>query len=256
MTERAIGATYAEGRERIAELLGDVSEEEAGTRVPTCPEWTVHDVVAHLAGACTDILNGNIEGVATDPWTAAQVEARRDRPLREVLDEWNEAGPQVEAFADNFPGRAGEQWLTDQVTHEHDIRGALGRPGGRDSGGLGIGLNFLVTAGLASSLTARGLGPLEVRTEAEQWVIATGEETLDFSQTVVAHSMSPDAEGGDPDLEPAASLSAPRFELFRALTGRRSAEQIRAFDWSGEADAYVPAFGYGPFTLSATDVVE
>jgi hypothetical protein len=29
-------------------------------------------------------------------------------------------------------------------------------------------------------------------------------------------------------------VRADRYELFRTMTGRRSAEQIRAFDWDGE----------------------
>ena len=48
-------------------------------------EWTVKDVVAHLCGACEDILAGRLEGVATDPWTEAQV-ARFEGADLEVVD--------------------------------------------------------------------------------------------------------------------------------------------------------------------------
>src|SRR5438128_8980688 len=131
MTDVDVGALYGQSRERVTALLRGVSDEEAKAPVPSCPDWSVHDVLAHLAGVCADVLSGNIGGVASDPWTAAQVDARRDRSVAEILSEWNELAPQVESFANNFPGRVGEQFLTDGVTHEHDIRLWLGRPGAR-----------------------------------------------------------------------------------------------------------------------------
>src|SRR3954468_4811899 len=39
---------------------------------------------------------------------------------------------------------------------------------------------------------------------------------------------------------------ASEFELFRALTGRRSADQVRAYAWDGDAEPYVAIFSaYG-----------
>ena len=71
---------YAGIRHRTTELLADVSDAEAGaTRVPACPAWSVTDVVAHLYGVQRDILDGNLEGVATEPWADDQV--RRFAPL-------------------------------------------------------------------------------------------------------------------------------------------------------------------------------
>ena len=51
-------------------------------------------------------------------------------------------------------------------------------------------------------------------------------------------------------------LSVDDFELFRALTGRRSADQIRQFDWRVDPEPYLPVFGSGPFTVRTTDLVE
>jgi hypothetical protein len=39
--------------------------------------------------------------------------------------------------------------------------------------------------------------------------------------------------------EPQASLEAPEFELFRALSGRRSRRQIASYTWTGDPDAYL-----------------
>jgi hypothetical protein len=55
---------------------------------------------------------------------------------------------------------------------------------------------------------------------------------------------------------PAGTLNVGQFELFRAVTGRRSAAQIRRFDWSVDAEPYLPIFDLGPFTIRSTDLVE
>ena len=84
--------------------------------------------------------------------------------------------------------------------------------------------------GLAASVATRSMAPLRVRSGNNEWVTGEG--------------------------EPGATLEAPLFELFRALSGRRSADQIRGYDWSGDREPYIPAFEYGPFTVSPTDVEE
>src|SRR5690349_1912685 len=96
------GPVYAEGRRRVSALVRDLPPERADLPVPGCPQWRVKDVVSHLTGICADVLAGNIEGVATDPWTAAQVDARRDRSIAEIVAEWDEIAPQVEAIAAQF----------------------------------------------------------------------------------------------------------------------------------------------------------
>ena len=224
------GSIYAEGRTRVTELV--MAEEPEGATAPVrgCPQWAVRDVIAHVTGVCADVLSGNIEGVATDPWTAAQVASRKDTPLAEILAEWSTVAPQVEAMAMHFPARVDEQWILDLTTHEHDIRGALSSPGERDSAGVRVGLDFAVTMGLAASIEGRRLPALRVVAGRDEWVVGDG--------------------------EPAASVEGSPFDVFRAMTGRRSANQIRALDWDGDADVFVPAFGYGPFTLPETDLVE
>ena len=224
----SIGALYADGRGRISDLVSGLGK-EAAAPVPACPEWSVHDVVAHLTGVCADILGGNLDGVATDPWTAAQVEVRRHRTIDEVVAEWSELAPQVEAMADNF-GPAGNQLVADLTTHEHDIRGALSRPGARQSEGVMVATEFVVASGLDSALRAHELPPLEVRAGEQSWVV-----------------------GGT---EPSGRLEGPAFELMRALTGRRSRRQICALGWTVDPAPYLPAFQFGPFTTSPTDLEE
>lgn len=241
---------YAAARGRITGLVSGLSDEEAARPVPTCPRWTVKDVVSHLAGVCDDVLTGNIEGVASDPWTEAQVVARRDRSLDEVLAEWAEKAPQVEAIAEHFPGRVGTQWVLDVTSHEHDIRCALGVPGARDSEGVDAALGFML-AGLATSISAKGLPPLEVRAGARSWVLGGGGCT-DLNEILMGADPPIDVVGA----EPAATAEASAFEWVRALTGRRSVEQIRRFKWSGDPEPYLPACAFGPFRPADADIDE
>jgi len=225
---RDVGAAYAEGRRRITELVHDLDDDTARAPVPACPAWSVHDVVAHLSGICADILEGRIDGVATDPWTAAQIAARTAVPLPDLLDEWGELAPKVEAVAATF-GDAGDQWVADQATHEHDIRGALGAPGARDSQTAAIAVDFMV-GGFLLGVAGRGLPVLEVRAGDRTWASGPG--------------------------EPAVRLRTERFEVMRSVAGRRSIDQLRALPWEGEPAPYLDAFTWGPFRPAAAPVVE
>jgi uncharacterized protein (TIGR03083 family) len=251
-----LGTVYERGRRRIVELVAGLDDRAAATPVPACPAWSVHDVVAHLAGVCADIMAGNVAGAATDPWTAAQVDARRERSFGQILAEWDDVAPEVAALADDFPGRLGNQFVTDVTVHEHDLRGALGRAGDRDSDGVGVGADFLVNVFLHPGVTSLGLGPLEVRAGDRTWVVGTGEPpTGDIGGASRAALMSTEVIP-EPTVTPTGTLDVEEFELFRALTGRRSAAQILRFHWSVDAEAYLPIFGLGPFTIRSADLIE
>jgi hypothetical protein len=184
------------------------------------------------------------------------VDARKQRSFGEILAEWDDVGPQVAAFADDFPGRLGSQFIADVTVHEHDLRGALGRAGARDSDGVRIGADFLVNVFLHPGVTSLGLGPLETRAGERTWVVGTGDPpTGDIGEASRAALMSTEVIP-EPTRSPAGTLEVDEFELFRALTGRRSAAQIRRFDWSVDADPYLPVFGLGPFTIRSEDLVE
>jgi uncharacterized protein (TIGR03083 family) len=194
--------------------------------VPTCPAWSLHDVVAHVAGVVDDALAGRLDGVATEPWTAAQVDARRGRPVADIVAEWNAAAPAFEGILDQI-GPSGRQAVLDVVTHEHDIRCALGAAGHRDSDAVAIGLTFV--------------GPRFVEVAAENG-LAVGVEA-----TTGARWGAEDAP---------LVLSGSPFELVRALTGRRSVDQLRALDWRGDCEPALGAFTYGPFHPAAQPIEE
>ena len=221
---------YRATRDRITSLLRGVDPAVADRRVPACPRWTVREVAAHLAGVCDDMLEGRLDGVATDGWTAAQVEARADRSLDEILDEWAEVGPRVEErFGE---GGVHPQMLFDEVTHEHDVRGALDQPGARDDAAVTIALSFVGRA-FPGALRGAGAPPLAFRFGDEELVLA-----------------------GDEHGQPVqATLTATAFDLVRSCSGRRTLDQIAALDWGGADPApWLPAFTWGPFTVPATPV--
>ena len=227
------GAAYRETRERITALVRDLDATQAELRVPSTPDWTIKDVVAHVSGIAADWLHGNIENFGTDEWTARQVDARRGMSLQQVLEEWNSNGPGFEATMDDpaptgIPPQIPFISVADVAIHEADLRGALGMPGERDSAAVQLGIKTYVS-GMRQRHAAAGLGPMLVReTGGRDWPVGTG--------------------------DPVVTVSAPRFELFRALAGRRSRKQVLAFDWEGDPEPFVDLFLVAPFRWAEADL--
>ena len=118
-----LGAIYRASRLRVAELVDD---SVADRPVPATPAWQVHDVVAHLAGVMHDVSTGNLEGVTTDPWTAAQVERGRGKSVAQVIDEWTSGATAFEQFLSSPDGAQASAAAVDVHAHETDLRSALG----------------------------------------------------------------------------------------------------------------------------------
>jgi hypothetical protein len=57
-----------------------------------------------------------------------------------------------------------------------------------------------------------------------------------------------------PDGQPVATVHAGRFELFRAMTGRRSLDQIQGYSWEGELQPAMVVVGI--FTARPDKLVE
>ncbi len=86
----------------------------------------MHDVVGHLYGVMTDVSSGNLDGVATAPWTAAQVERCRDKSVADVIEQWAGASPGFESFLSSPAGSNAGAAVMDVHCHETDLRTALG----------------------------------------------------------------------------------------------------------------------------------
>ena len=100
--------TYGALRSRVSDLVRGADEEHLERHTPAAPEWRVRDVVAHLSGITADINAGNLDGVATDAWTARQVDARRE--VREAAGD---------GCRNNSPARGGGSNRADDVRAHH-----------------------------------------------------------------------------------------------------------------------------------------
>lgn len=112
--------------------------------VPHCPAWSVRDVAAHLVGVPEDILAGRMDGVTTDAWTQAQVDRHRGETLRELADAWDATITAFDEVLPHIPSPVNSQFVMDAVTHEHDVRHAVGAPGGRDSLAVSVAVGWLL----------------------------------------------------------------------------------------------------------------
>lgn len=237
---------YEQVRNEISELVAGLDPQDLETTVPATPEWTIKEVIAHLAADATCVIAGDFPReffeafgepsavVVLNGWTSRQVAERRDRPLEELLQEWKSSGTEVAAmmrgdksWPDNSQMFVDRILLTDAAVHQQDIFGALGIEQAREAAPIKIALSgYIATMGWR--LASAGLPPLRF-------------DVGDKSYT---------AGEGEPD----ATVGASRFELFRAMSGRRNPEQIAAYRWDGEAEPYIPYFY--PYGIRADALTE
>ncbi|MBA8794559.1 uncharacterized protein (TIGR03083 family) [Friedmanniella endophytica] len=204
---------WSEARMRVVALLRGVqatAPERLGERVPACPDWTVLELLSHVVGLGADVLADREDAVHAPEWTQAQVDARRDRTLDEVLAEWAGFADAMHRYLSEVDTRP----LGDLVIHEQDLRGALGEPGARDTAGLRA-IRYRMAQRLADRLEGRA--PLRFAGEDWTWTSGPG--------------------------EPGVVLAADGFDAFRALTSRRSADQLRGWVVEGDLEPYLEAFG-------------
>lgn len=144
LSDAEVAEAYVELRARVIAILRALDESVGDTVVPHCPQWTVRDLAAHMLGVPDDIINGRMEGVASDAWTQAQVERHRHLSLREMADALQHLAPTFDPMLPHFPPLARSQMVMDAVTHEHDLRHAIGQPGARDSLAVHVGVDWLL----------------------------------------------------------------------------------------------------------------
>jgi uncharacterized protein (TIGR03083 family) len=139
-----VAVSYIALRARVIDLLRSTPESSGNVVVPCTPEWTIRQLAAHLVGVPEDVLAGRMEGVASDAWTQAQVVLFGDLTLTELADLFEASAPKIDAIIHNFPQPIISQFVMDAVTHEQDMRSALGVPGGRDSKAVEVGVGFFL----------------------------------------------------------------------------------------------------------------
>ncbi|QIK65037.1 maleylpyruvate isomerase family mycothiol-dependent enzyme [Nocardioides sp. HDW12B] len=207
-------AAYARVRDLVA-ATDDAALEE---RVPACPGWTGRELLAHMVGLGSDVVDGDEPDDHNEAWTQAQVDARADRSPADLLAEWAATAPRLVTWM-----RArGTRPLNDVVIHEQDLRGALDAPGGRDSRGLA-----LVREGMAGRVGSKvtDLPPLALVANDEDWSWCSS----------------------GPVEDAAVRLEASGFDLARALVSRRTPQQLASWTVTGDVSAYLAAFAHlGP----------
>jgi uncharacterized protein (TIGR03083 family) len=212
---------YVSARARVVALVGSLTTEQSSARVPGTPRWDVRQLLSHLAGGATDMVTGNVEGAGGDRWTAAQVEARRGRSVAELLEEWDGVAGSIEA---GLRAEAVPVPMTfDVITHEQDLRGALGAEPIPDPEAYRFVIDGFC-ARLDRVVSRAGLAALEVVDAGGTWCRGT--------------------PGG-------VHARAPEFEWFRALTGRRSSNQVAGFEWNCDPAPYLDLLSpFGPLRTS------
>ena len=219
-----LGVVYRESRERLSDLLRNTDAK--AVPVPACPRWSAHDVVSHLVAIIEDAMASRLTGPPTDEHTAEQVSRRCDRETDGLLDEWADLAPAFEAVLAEMP-----IWpaALDVLSHEQDVRGALGKPGARDIEGITAGAAWLV-----ENLTV----PVRLMVHLDDRAIRRG----------------PD-EDGQKDQSPAdLELRTTAFETLRWRLGRRSRMQLEALDWRGDPTPVLDQLAvFGP---TPVDIIE
>jgi hypothetical protein len=125
--------SYQQLRERVIELLAGAPAETANKVVPACPKWTVQNLVCHIIGVPEDILEGRMKGVTTDPRTQAQVDRHKSDLIAQLREILINQKSKFDVVLPNIPSPVNSQFVMDAVTHEHDLREAIDKPGAQDS---------------------------------------------------------------------------------------------------------------------------
>lgn len=199
--------TYDATRARMLELARSVGPDALEVTVPACPDWTARHLLAHCVSMPAAIGAGDLPSGDLDAWISAICAARADRTVDELAAEWSSVDDTIRSMVTG----GGAVLFDDLVVHEHDLRGALGRP---DHGALDASVS--VPRSLASCVTeleARGLGAIEVCSDAGSW-------------------RSHDAPVGW-------VLEVTPWEAVRVLYSRRTAEEVRALGGSDDLEPYI-----------------
>jgi uncharacterized protein (TIGR03083 family) len=229
------------GAAEVLALLQEAGEARLGDPVPACPGWSVRDLVAHLVGVAEDSVRGAFYpgaldawrdpalAAARDEWTAGHL-VRRDRggldALSEAFDRHSRA--LVRNLRRGVPAVAGaEDWgygapVGDLAVHAADLRDALGQPA--TDGPLARWGFAAYRVWLAQRLAARGLPALVLDGGGRRrWQVGDG--------------------------EPSGSVQAEPHDLFRVISGRRSAERILSLRWTTDPAPYLPVIAPYPLPV-------
>jgi len=116
---------YRDHAEAVAALVGDLDSADLARTVPATPEWTVHQVLAHLTGGPADAVAGRMDGAPGPEWTARHVAEREGRSVADLVAELRS---NVEGVAASLVDNPRPAIVWDIAVHHADLHEALGRP--------------------------------------------------------------------------------------------------------------------------------
>ena len=207
---------YRDVRTRCMDIGRSLTPEQAAVVSPCCPDGTVKDLFAHMVGVAVDMIEGNLEGVATEPWADAQVARRANDDLPTILDEWDGTVEQIDAFLTKLADRIPPPFFIDAWTHEWDVRQALGLAAVPDLA-LPRYVRDAILQRNQELAQQHGMAPTRL-------VVEDGSHSTDVVLCT-----------GEPEDVIAMSL----FELMRLSMGRRSPAQISALAPGANPDVLV-----------------
>ncbi|MDK1361089.1 hypothetical protein QNO00_12550 [Arthrobacter sp. zg-Y1219] len=194
---------YLDGAARLIALARDAGDAKADTIVPASPAWSVRNVVAHLTSVASISVNQLGWGDDVQATIDREVADRADSTVDSITKEWEALlGP----LASMFAGHPSGPLVVDVVTHEHDVRAALGPEYQDHSAGLEEALSAMV--GWVRYLGLVGEPGLLLKTPTSQALF------------------------GGPEIGCEVELPSD-WELFRLLGVRRSEEQLMAYPATG-----------------------
>jgi hypothetical protein len=208
------------------------------TFVPASPAWRVRDVLAHVVGLVADLNAQRFPDRADDlggtAWGAAQVAARTDTAIEDVLAEWAREAPAFEDGLRLFGYEEGSHFIADLHAHHQDVLGALGLARDDDLLTVSVALDHYLGF-LHQLLVGAAWGVVAVATGGEVRVLGT------------------EAGSGR------AQVAGPPFDVLRVFSARRSAAQIRRLRWRGDADgllALLESLFSDAYSIPPDDIVE
>jgi uncharacterized protein (TIGR03083 family) len=199
---------YHATRRRVTELVSTLDEPDWTAPVPACPDWTVHQLVAHMSGIPEALTSGSFPAGDLQAWIDELVAERQDVPVPELLGRWEACAAGTSAIVDG----GGNLMFVDVVSHEHDLRGALGRPGSKGTPEVRACVQLLLDL-LAPGIKEAGLGALVVDSGEVRWA-------SQFAR-------------------PGCTLRVDPWEAVRLLQSRRTAEEVLAAPHTGDLEPYL-----------------
>ena len=86
-----------------------------------------------------------MKSVTTEPWTQAQVDRHNSDSIAQLREILINQKSKFDIVLPNIPLPVNSQLVMDAVTHEHDLREALGKPGEQDSLAVKVAYAWLLS---------------------------------------------------------------------------------------------------------------